>query len=78
MAIAMERGEMRWSPTGLVSCRKEFGFVLRTKESRMGTKCQAGCCAWEGKSAKNILIREVSAKGWGTADLGISSASWIC
>lgn len=78
MAIAMARGNMRWSPTGLVSCCKERGFVLRTKESRVGASSKMSSwllCTGKQECKEHSNLR-VSAKGWGTADLGISSASW--
>lgn len=32
----------------------------------------------EGKSVNNILVRGVSPKGWGMAELGISDSSSTC
>lgn len=68
MAIAMKRGEMRWSPTGLVSCRKEFGFVLRTKESRMGTSSKMAswllCVGRQECKEHSNLLRDGIRQTW--------------
>jgi len=76
MAIVMAGGKTRWSPMGLVSHCREFRFAF----CRMGasSKGLAGCYMLEGKSANNILVRGVSAKGCYMAELGISSASSTC
>lgn len=57
MAIAVAKGKRRKSPAGLAS---HCEFVLSRIGGGASLKGRSGYCMWEGKSAKNILVRGVS------------------